>query len=102
MTSYLAVILLFFLPVLVNVFTEMFFNDSQFRRVLPDYLFTSPFMAAFSLPLTFNAVQSAATGSRIALSEATTMAFFWFYVTLDLVLIWMMLGLFKTRWRVAW
>jgi len=102
MTSYLAVILLFFLPVLVNVFTEMFFNDSQFRRVLPDYLFTSPFMAAFSLPLTFSAVQGAATGSRIALSEATTMAFFWFYVTLDLGLIWMMLGLFKTRWRVAW
>jgi ABC-type transport system involved in multi-copper enzyme maturation permease subunit len=100
MTSYLAIILLFFLPVLVNVFAEMFFRDSQFRQVLPDFLFTSPFMAAFSLPLTFNEVQGTANRPTL-LSETTAMVFFWFYVALDLVLIWLMLGLFKTRWRVA-
>ena len=102
MTSYLVIILLFFLPVLVNVFTEMFFYDStsQFRLALPDYLFTSPFMAAFSLPLTFKEVQPAGTPST-PLPETMAMVFFWFYVALDLVLIWLMLGLFKTRWRVA-
>ena len=99
-TSYLAIILLFFLPVLVNVFTEMFFSASRFQQMLPDFLFTSPFMAAFSLPLTFSQVPGAANGSTV-LSETTAMVFFWFYAALDVVLIWLMLGLFKTRWRVA-
>ena len=101
MTSYLAIILLFFLPVLVNVFAGMFFYDSQFRQALPDFLFTSPFMAAFSLPLSFSQVRDAANSMPTILSGETAIVFFWFYVALDVVLIWLMLGLFKTRWRVA-
>jgi hypothetical protein len=100
MSSYLAIIVLFFLPVLVDVFAEMFFYDAPFRQTLPDYLFTSPFMAAFSLPLSFNQVPGKAVDPA-ALSVETASMFFRFYVVLDLVLIWLMLRLFKTRWRVA-
>ncbi len=94
MSSYLAIIVLFFLPVLVNVFAEMFFYDAPFRKVLPDYLFTSPFMAATSLPLSFSESSKAWSGE-------TAIVFYWFYLTLDAVLVWLMLGLFKTRWRVV-
>ena len=100
MTSYLAIIVLFFLPVLVDVFAKMFFYDAPFRQALPDYLFTSPFVAAFSLPLSFSQNQAVANSSTVWSGE-TAIVFFWFYLTVDLVLIWLMLGLFKTRWRVA-
>lgn len=104
-TSYLLIVLLFGLPVAVKIFAEVFYpvSASDWAREL---LFTSPFAATFSLPLTVGAAEltgSAAPGVPIdtGWGAHTAAAFLAYYLVVDTVLIWVMLRLFNVRWRVA-
>jgi hypothetical protein len=67
----------------------------EFRRAL----FVSPFAAALSMPLTCGKDVAARTGEAWWPWTATT--FLVFYLALDGLLLWMMIALFKVRWRVA-
>jgi len=100
MTSYLVVILLFALPIAVKIFADQFFPYAEATVQIRNFLFVSPFAATFSLPLHLD-------GPREVLVQGanwswfTGPAFLAFYAAVDLVLILLMIGLFKSRWRVA-
>jgi ABC-type transport system involved in multi-copper enzyme maturation permease subunit len=100
MTSYLIVIVLFSVPMAVKSFADMFFPTAGFKTVLRDYLFTSPLAAAFSLPLVLGGPGSNSYTAR-DWSSTTAPGFLVFYLLVDAGLIWLMLRLFRTRWRVA-
>ena len=108
MTSYLVVILLFAVPVAVKLFVDLVYTDAPVAAWIREFLFTSPFAATFSLPLQ-GGVQVAEAGAQAvqAVRQGTdwgahsAAAFLLFYTIVDLLLIWIMLRLFNTRWRVA-
>ena len=66
-----------------------------------DFLFVSPFAAAFSLPLDLDDDPEELARPRIW-SGITAPACLAFYLGLDLLLVWIMLGLFRVRWRVRY
>jgi ABC-type transport system involved in multi-copper enzyme maturation permease subunit len=98
MTSYLVVILLFALPVAVKLFADLFYPGAQATIELRNFLFVSPFAAAFSLPLTLNGETVLHAGEWW---RWTAPAFLIFYTVLDFALVGIMLALFNVRWRVA-
>ena len=51
MTTYLVIVLLFTLPLAVTFFADTFFPDSEAAQVIAQASFTSPFAAAFNLPI---------------------------------------------------
>jgi hypothetical protein len=67
----------------------------QFRRAL----FVSPFAAALSLRLTCGKEPAAYAGA--AWWPWTAGSFLLFYLALDGLLVWVMIALFRVRWRVA-
>ncbi len=103
MTSYLVLLVLFALPVVVRSFADLIAPNSPNTAWTERLQFTSPFAAAFSLPLFLDRVggaefyESAVSGS----SWATAIAFLAFYYVLDLALLGTMLRLFNIRWRVV-
>lgn len=80
--------------------------EGQFRAKPPlalslrHYLFTSPFCASFSLPLHLADIPDGAK-AELHWSRSTALQFVLFHVALDAILIWLMIALFNTRWRVA-
>lgn len=107
MASYLVVILLFALPVAIKLFTELVYPDSTTLVWIRDFLFTSPFAATFSLPLRAGLTTEVANQGAQFVRQGTdwgvhtAAAFLAFYTIVDALLIWIMLRLFNTRWRVA-
>ncbi len=100
MTSYLVVILLFALPIAVKLFADLFFRNAAGTMVLRHFLFTSPFAAAFSLPLHLGE-QGQVLSQAANWSPITAPAFLLFYVLVDMVLIGGIMALFSTRWRAV-
>jgi ABC-type transport system involved in multi-copper enzyme maturation permease subunit len=98
MTAYLALVLLFALPVSAKLLAELLFPGAAATEWVRELLFVSPFAAAFSLPLHLQATTQAATGW----SPHTAPAFLAFYLGLDLILAWLIQRLFRLRWRVAY
>ncbi len=101
MTSYLAVIVLFALPIAVKLFAELFFREAWATMQLRQLLFVSPFAASFSLPLHVEETGREVLAQSANWSPITAPAFLVFYILVDLVLLGAVMGLFKTRWRVA-
>ncbi len=93
MTSYLIIIVLFVTPVAVEVFARMFFRDSDVTPWITQMTFTSPFAAAYNLPITL--------GEPITEARWPVFyAFMAFYAMINASLLVSMLWLFNVRWRV--
>jgi ABC-type transport system involved in multi-copper enzyme maturation permease subunit len=95
MTAYLAIALLFAAPLAVEFFATLFFPDAPLAKHLVQGIFTSPFAAARSLPLTLGVTPRSLTHGSWNLFFAFTT----FYASFDLILLWVMTRLFNVRWR---
>ncbi|HYW81304.1 MAG TPA: ABC transporter permease subunit [Thermoguttaceae bacterium] len=93
MTTYLAIIVLFAVPLAVDLFAQMFFGDATATLWIHQFTFTSPFAAAGALPLSLGEIP------RLA-NWPVFFAFLGFYAAIDLTLLCLILWLFKVRWRV--
>jgi ABC-type transport system involved in multi-copper enzyme maturation permease subunit len=97
MSSYLALLLLFAAPLAAQFFAQTFFPESRSTGWLESTSLTSPFAAAFAVPLDLdipNVPDRAANWPLLA-------GFFLFHALGNLVLVFGMAALFNTRWRVA-
>ncbi|HEY1065055.1 MAG TPA: hypothetical protein VGE52_03065, partial [Pirellulales bacterium] len=100
-TSYAVLIVLFAAPVAYWFFAETLVGSEGASRlpwlapaVAQKYAFTSPFAAAYSVPLEI--------GERMAAPSLPVYRYFLlFYTLLNLVMVPIMLRLFKARWRSA-
>ena len=109
MTAYLVLILLFAMPVVVKLFSELIVPGAQTAARINAALPASPFAAAFSVPLhvAANPAETApAAAAAVAPSPAfwpphTAALFLVFYLALDVLLLGIILWLFNIRWRVA-
>ncbi len=100
MTSYLIVMILFAAPVAVTAFAELLLVPGDPTiEIINAFTFTSPFSAAFALPLVDMAQGPLGNVVQTA-NWPVFFAFVNFYILLDLALIWAMLWLFNVRWRV--
>jgi len=96
-TVYMVAIVMFVLPVAAKWFS-VYLSGLAVTEWIPNIVFTSPFAAAFSLPL------AAAKGEAIAgggWAPWTCAKFLLFYVVLDTVLVCAMILLFRIRWRAS-
>ncbi|MEX0712419.1 MAG: ABC transporter permease subunit [Pirellulales bacterium] len=97
MTAYLVVVLLFLAPVAVSEFAEVFYPTHPAAALVKQLSFSSPFIAAFSLPLDLD-IQDA---TAIPANWPLWTSFVIFYMALDAALAAGMIWLFGVRWRVA-
>jgi ABC-type transport system involved in multi-copper enzyme maturation permease subunit len=100
MTAYVLVIALFVAPVAVKLFSQLISVDPATAGWIDRALCTSPFAAAFSLPLSLGGLEGAPTKPVLG-TTSTVWAFLAFYLGLDALLLGAILWLFRLRWRVA-
>lgn len=92
---YIAIVILFAVPVAVNFFTQTFYTEDPVVRAAVETLtFTSPFSAAFSTPLVIE-------GTNYGTQFPVYVYFMAFYTAVNTLLLASMLWLFQRRWRVA-
>jgi ABC-type transport system involved in multi-copper enzyme maturation permease subunit len=97
MTTYLVIVFLFCAPLAMNYFADAFFKNSPVTPVIRDLTVTSPFAAAFDVPLEFDM-------PGIEDPEGSwqhVFGYFGFSAALNACLMGAMIWLFNTRWRVA-
>jgi ABC-type transport system involved in multi-copper enzyme maturation permease subunit len=99
MTAYLVIMLLFAVPLAVLSLARTFFLDAPATAWIGQLTFTSPFAAAFNLPLTFGAVGASVP---IVGNWPVFWGFMACYALVDLALLSSMLWLFDVRWRVRY
>jgi len=97
MCSYLVLATLFLVPVAARVFTETFAPGSNAAAIVTAFESTSPFAAAFNLPLTLETEYT--NVDRINLG--VYFGFLLFTVVYNTTLLLAMMQLFKVRWRVS-
>jgi ABC-type transport system involved in multi-copper enzyme maturation permease subunit len=97
MTSYLVIALLSAAPLAVTYFANTFFYDTPVAQLIGDAAFTSPFAAAFQLPIDLMMPGS----DRVYANWPFFAAFVGFYALLDGALLTAMAWLFNVRWRMA-
>ncbi len=96
MTTYLVIVLLFTLPLAVTFFATTFFPGTLATREIVDWSFSSPFAAAFKLP-----IDPQLTEIKVAPPDWRYFgSFTLFYLVLDAVLMVTMGWLFNVRWRM--
>ncbi len=100
MTAYVLVIALFVAPVAVKLFSRLISVDAATAGWIDRALCTSPFAAAFSLPLSLGGLEGAPTQPVLG-NAFTAWAFLAFYLGLDALLLGAILWRFRLRWRVA-
>jgi len=98
MTAYLVIMLLFAVPVAVEVFGMLLRLDSMTMAAIGQLTFTSPFSASFALPLTLGQLGDAPANPG---NWPVFYAFLAFYAMINTTLLWSMLWLFNVRWRVS-
>jgi ABC-type transport system involved in multi-copper enzyme maturation permease subunit len=101
MTTYLLIILLFCAPLATIFFTQNFASDPQLAQYVEGASVTSPFAAAFSIPLNMDlggAVDFRRSGEQSWLIFG---GYVLFSAVFNLLLLAVMVRLFHTRWRVA-
>jgi ABC-type transport system involved in multi-copper enzyme maturation permease subunit len=97
MTTYLVIVLLFMAPLAVTYFADTFFPQTPISEAVGRLSFTSPFAAAFHLPIDMSLPGSDPTRADWAFFAA----YAGFYVVLDGALLAAMAWLFNVRWRMA-
>ncbi len=98
MSAYLFLIVLFAVPLAVEVFAMMYFQHSAAMPWIARMTFTSPFAAGASLPLALG--EAVASAARPA-NWPVVAGFFTFYAMVNASLLSCMLWLFNVRWRVS-
>ena len=100
MTSYLVLIVLFCVPLAVNFFATEFFPSHPATESIEWLGLTSPFSAAFAIPLDMSLVQ---TGPQSGPSGSWPLfsAFIGFTVGFNALLLGFMMWMFDLRWRVT-
>ena len=101
MTSYLVVILLFCAPLAVDFFTRTFYPNQTSTEIVSQLTFTSPFAAAFALPLDTGVTGDAMAEQAAAGNWPLFLSYVLCSVLLNGGLLAAMIWLFRTRWRVA-
>lgn len=101
MVSYLALITLFCLPIGVWYFAESFYPQQPLTPTLSWLTFTSPFGAAFQLPLKVDDVATANTPEKPAGNWQALWLFLGFYTLLSAAIILLMIHRFSNRWLVS-
>jgi ABC-type transport system involved in multi-copper enzyme maturation permease subunit len=97
MCSYLVLASIFLIPVAARVFTRTFAPGSPAAGIVSILEATSPFSAAFNLPLTLD--DGVTNANRIDLR--IFFGFLLFSVVYNATLLLAMMQLFKVRWRVS-
>ncbi len=97
MTTYLLIVLLFTLPLAITFFASTFFPETQVADWIYKASFTSPFAAAFHLPIDLGMPKTATAPVAEWLFFASFEAF---YLALDGTALATMAWLFNVRWRM--
>jgi ABC-type transport system involved in multi-copper enzyme maturation permease subunit len=103
MTTYVVILLLYAMPLAVKWFALLLFPTSAATTWIERLSFTSPFAAAYSLPLQLvQAVHSSSEASArtIAANWPVFCSYLAFYVLLNAAILGLILWLFNKRWRV--
>jgi len=95
MTTYLAIVILFTLPVAVTFFAQTFFPGETATGWIGDLSFASPFLTAFKLPIDANIVEI----EYVPPDWGFLARFLGFYVLFNGGLLAAMSWLFNIRWR---
>lgn len=103
MTAYVVVLLLYAMPLVVDGFARLKYPDAAFTLWLNKLTFTSPFSAAFSLPLSLDRLIGTNSTPDAAITANWTVFFGYlaFYGVLNLGLMFSIVGFFNARWRVS-
>ena len=99
MTSYLLILLLFCAPLAARFFAERFFPAHPATEYVSQAGMTSPFAAAFAMPLDVEVTAEA--GRSVGGDLGLVTAYAIFTVILNLSLLVSMMWLFHRRWRVS-
>jgi ABC-type transport system involved in multi-copper enzyme maturation permease subunit len=94
MTAYIAIILLYAAPLAVESFAGLKFPESDFTFWVGKFTFTSPFAAAFSLPLHFSE-------TPVSANWTVFFGYLAFYGVLNLGMLFSIVELFNARWRAS-
>ncbi len=100
MCSYLVIIVLFCVPLAVNFFATEFFPLHPSTQYVEWTGLTSPFAAAFAIPLDMDLVPGDATDA-VQGNWLLYAAYAGFTSAMNLFLLSIMVWLFNVRWRVA-
>lgn len=100
MSSYLVIIVLFALPLAVAFFATEFFPSHAATQYIEWAGVSSPFAAAFAVPLAIDMVGPGATDAVVG-NWLLVAAFFAFTIVWNASLVALMIWLFNIRWRVT-
>jgi hypothetical protein len=93
MTTYLVLMLLYAVPLAAKFFAVTVLGQQAVVATIDQYTFTSPFAAAYALPLTLGE-------TTLRANWPVFFGYLAFTVMVNLTLLWAMLWLFNVRWRV--
>jgi ABC-type transport system involved in multi-copper enzyme maturation permease subunit len=96
MSTYLVIVLLFTAPLAVSYFASTFFANTAAARLAAEASFSSPFAAAFNLP-----IDTMMPGGKVIETDwSFFLVFVAFYVAFNGALLATMAWLFNVRWRM--
>jgi ABC-type transport system involved in multi-copper enzyme maturation permease subunit len=101
MTSYMAIILLFCAPLAIGYFARTFFAEHPYTPIIAESGITSPFAAAFAVPLDLGLSADAVAEKQAEGNWYLFGGYIAFSAVLVTVLSATMMWLFNVRWRVA-
>jgi ABC-type transport system involved in multi-copper enzyme maturation permease subunit len=96
MTTYLVIVILFAMPLALAYFAETFLPNSSITPLIERASFSSPFAAAFALPIDLQM-----PGRTASINWTLFFSFLAFYAFANSGLLGLMIWLFNTRWRVT-
>jgi hypothetical protein len=100
MITYLGIIILFCAPLAVRFFAETFFPAHPNTEIVRQMGFSSPFAAAFAVPMDMDTTQTASDAAKQG-DWGLVILYFGFSAGLLGSLLATIVWLFNTRWRVA-
>jgi ABC-type transport system involved in multi-copper enzyme maturation permease subunit len=101
MTSYMAIIVLFCAPLAIGYFARTFFAEHPYTPIIAESGITSPFAAAFAVPLDLGLSADAVAEKQAEGNWYLFGGYIAFSAVLVTVLSATMMWLFNVRWRVA-
>jgi ABC-type transport system involved in multi-copper enzyme maturation permease subunit len=101
MTTYMTIIVLFCAPLAISFFANTFFPDHPNTAQIVWAGVTSPFSAAFAVPLDVRLATDTTASIAATGNWPLFLAYVGFNLVLNALLLGIMIWLFNTRWRVA-
>jgi ABC-type transport system involved in multi-copper enzyme maturation permease subunit len=103
MASYIVIMLLYAAPLAVQAFAQLEYPQAEFTAWVGKLSFTSPFAAAFSLPLSLNRLFGGPASAEpvVAADWPVFLGYLAFYGLLNLLMLLSIVGLFDARWRAS-